>query len=212
MGCWNNTCTLTNLPIMAREKVYIYPIFSNFGNNSMCGNMSLYSPSMIPFMGDYNDYGAAENCHGEIDFNMAMIKKRLVEVDQGENPYHDIEVKKDKFDLDLFFKASGKGRLKCDNYGRQAANVSFAMIREDAVNYLMKNWKFDVYTGVGDGYDHNVTYGMYDMELVLYVDYVMDYHKNNIPSLFFKFPQHDNHRVSRGIFIYYRFFWLGMGI
>lgn len=64
MGCWNATCTLSNLPIHSGEKILAIPIAeTHYPHN---GNYpypdSIYSPIMPPLYGSYDGYGSIENC------------------------------------------------------------------------------------------------------------------------------------------------------
>ena len=63
MGCWNATCTLTGLPILYGDEVYVIPLVDNTGH-SPCYTTSHYKPISLPFEGVYDDYGRAESCHG----------------------------------------------------------------------------------------------------------------------------------------------------
>ena len=92
MGCWNNTCVLTNLPIHEGEDVYVFPIkeINQDRHRSFCYTSALYNPTMISFEAKYNDYGAGEKCKGvALPFIIDPIKKILVEKEVGENEYHD---------------------------------------------------------------------------------------------------------------------------
>lgn len=94
MGCWNGTCGFTNLPILDGRDIYVFPIVENHGS-SFCYTNALYRPTAIPFRAVYNDYGGGiDSCGTGIDIIMEWIREHLVEMDVGENRFHDIEVKK----------------------------------------------------------------------------------------------------------------------
>ena len=112
MGCWNGTCVLTNLPIMADEEVIV--LLLNEGKSydkyvgNHCHSNTYYSLLPLFFEGKYNDYGAVEECHGEFVQDIEdYIKKSLIGMELGENQYHDIEISKDKFDIDFLFDKFG---------------------------------------------------------------------------------------------------------
>lgn len=68
------------------------------------------------FEGEYNDYGAVENCKGTfIPHLLEEIKNQLVEMEQGENQYHDIPVTKQDFNIEKLFDADHEGRLFVKN-------------------------------------------------------------------------------------------------
>lgn len=175
MGCWHGTCGLTGLPITCGTEMYVFPIKESY-RDSFCYSSALYRPSVLPFRAEYNDYGAGENCSGPgLDLLMDGIRQQLVEVDQGKNPYHDIAIKRDKFDVDLFFEACHEKRLSFQNPLRAykeyppTISVFFTMIRKDIADRLWTEWKFDLWKPAGmkqalDGFEadqyylKNVTY------------------------------------------------------
>lgn len=151
MGCWNGTCGLTNLPIIHGDEMYVFPIVESY-RDSFCYTTALYRPSVLPFRAEYNDYGAGEECSGVgLEILMEEIKHNLVEMDLGENQYHDIAVKREGFDVDVFFNACHETRLKFSNPLRgyagqpQTKDVFFTMIRKDVADRLWSEWKFDLW-------------------------------------------------------------------
>lgn len=151
MGCWNATCGLSNLPIMSGEEVYVFPIVESY-RDSFCYATALYNPTIIPFRAKYNDYGAGEECSGvALDMIMDGVRKNLIELEVGENEYHDIAVKREGFDIDKFFEAVHEKRLRVNNPLRaypdqpKYKEVFFTMIRKDVVDRLWNEWTFDMY-------------------------------------------------------------------
>jgi hypothetical protein len=150
MGSWNNTCGLTNLPIHAGEAVYVFPIkekdLSKY--RSHCYSTALYKPVLIPFVAEYNDYGAGENCQGiALDLIVEELRRELVELEVGENQYHDIAVKRDEFDVDKFFEAVHEDRLFVRGWGETDRPVYFTMVRKDVVDRMWNEWQFDMWKG-----------------------------------------------------------------
>lgn len=99
MGSWNQTCAITGNAIYAGDEVVA---------------MWLLDGSPLPFhiRGEYNDYGAVENEHGPmLEEAMAFFKEYLYEMEEGENKYHDIPVKKDALDFKLLMGADHEERL-----------------------------------------------------------------------------------------------------
>jgi len=151
MGCWNATCGLTSLPIISGEEVYVFPIVESY-RDSFCYSTALYNPVIIPFRAKYNDYGAGEECNGvALDLIVDGVRKNLIEMEVGENKYHDIAVKREGFDIDTFFEVVHEKRLRVNNPLRgyegqpQYKEVFFTMIRKDVVDRLWNEWTFDWY-------------------------------------------------------------------
>ena len=168
MGCWNGTCGLTGLPIMSGTEMFVFPIVESY-RDSFCYSTALYRPSVLPFRAKYNDYGGGEDCSG-VGLNILMegVKSQLVELEVGENQYHDIAIKREGFDVDMFFKACHEKRLRFQNPMRgyegqpQTKDVFFTMVRKDVVDRLWNEWSFDLWKGtkgsVPEGFESDTYY------------------------------------------------------
>ena len=153
MGCWNQTCGLTQLHIRANQDVVVFAMTKNNGVDSLCYTTPFYAPVMMPFYAKYNDYGGGEECHG-IGFNIVMdaIKEELVELPVGENQYHDIAVKKEGFGEEQFFEAVHEDRLFVKGMNpRQRIHVGFMMIRKDIFDHILENRVLERYVGNNQG-------------------------------------------------------------
>lgn len=63
MGCFNGTCSLSNLPIFAGEKVVLIPLIKTINKTSFhcCNATDNFTPFGFPIIAEYNDYGGIEN-------------------------------------------------------------------------------------------------------------------------------------------------------
>lgn len=151
MGCWNKTCGLSNLHITAGTPTYVFVLEKNKSYDH-CHSTSLFSPLLLPFEADYDDYGGGENCSGvALPFVMKGLKDHLVEMELGENQYHDIAVKKDNFDDKLFFEACHEDRMQIQGYGKEPTQIYFTMFRKDIVDNILENRVLEHYVGDGKG-------------------------------------------------------------
>jgi hypothetical protein len=155
MGCWNKTCGLSNLHITHGKEAYVFVLEQQRLNDSHCYATHLYAPLLLPFVTEYNDYGGGENSSGPgLPFVMAGIKDALLEVEEGDNKYHDIAVKKEAFNEELFFEAVHEGRLyKHNRYAVDEddhTKIEYVMFRKDIVDHILENRVIEKYTG--DGY------------------------------------------------------------
>lgn len=168
MGSWNGTCALTNLPIMSGEKVYVLLLQEGKHYDKYVGNHcypnTYYQPLPLYFEGEYNDYGAVENCHGEfLDDILDLVKEKLIEFDEGDNQYHDIPVKKGNFNIDLLFEADHESRLFVEPspYDKQKGidkiRLTHIIIRKDVVEKLLTDYKME-YSTPGKYRDKKTTY------------------------------------------------------
>lgn len=192
MGSWHGTCGLTNLPITSGDEMFVFPILETH-SDSMCYSTALYRPSVLPFRAKYNDYGAGEENHGVgLDILIDGIRKQLIELEVGENTYHDIAVKKKDFNVHTFFEACHKGRLFFDNPMRgyhpeqPRIGVFFTMIRKDVVERLWSEWKFDMWKpkhlrqGSNDYYEKDMTYARLADIIPEYMEHCATRDKNSI--------------------------------
>lgn len=152
MGSWYKTCGLSQLPIIDYEEVMVVPLVQNPDASDRCYSTAFWQPLMVPFYAKYGDYGRGDEESGvALPYIIEGIRDALIETEAGENKYHDIEVKKDKFDVELFYEAVHEHRLfKTDYNGRKQA-IDFVMLRKDIADDILANFKREMYMGNGKG-------------------------------------------------------------
>lgn len=154
MGCWNKTCALSNLPIFAGERTYVFVLEES---SSYCRSKAiypnyLYDPVLLPFESTYDDYGAGENSSGiALPIILDSLKRCLIEKEQGGNKYHDVEVKIDGFDEEKFFEAAREDRLEIKTWDGPK-KVKFVMMRKDLVDNILDSYVIKEYVGRDEGY------------------------------------------------------------
>lgn len=147
MGCWNKTCGLTGLPILSGDPVYVFVLEKN-NHRDRCYSTAFWRPVLVPFESYYNDYGAGENSHGvALEPILDGLRENLVEMEQGENEYHDVPVKKDNFNEDEFFESVHEGRLSIVDFYQRTAEIDYVMMRKDAVDKVLSDHRFEYYVG-----------------------------------------------------------------
>lgn len=142
MGCWNKTCGLSRLPIYSGEAVYVFPILANLHNSGRCYTTALYTPILLPFEADYNDYGGGCNDRGvALSHIMSALRKHLVEVPQETNDYYDFSITKDAFTLATFYQAVGEGKLYIKHsLGTNHFPVDYVMIKQNVAHHILNTW------------------------------------------------------------------------
>lgn len=152
MGSWNKTCGLSNLHIKSGEKAYVFLLEQGRDATDRCYSTHLFSPLLLPFETTYNDYGGGEDSTGPgFPIIMDAIKKNLHEVELGDNKYHDIAVKKEDFDEQMFFEAVHEGRLFCEGNFSDPVRLDYVMFRKDIVDHILENRVIEKYVGGGNG-------------------------------------------------------------
>lgn len=70
MGCWNGTCAISNLPILAGEKTKVVLLHAPYaskkenpllGISGFCYPHGIMAPAFYALEGEYDDYGGVEN-------------------------------------------------------------------------------------------------------------------------------------------------------
>ncbi len=152
MGCWNKTCGLSRLHITAGEPVYVFVLEEGKDSSDRCYSTALFSPLLLPFESVYDDYGGGEDSSGPgLELILNGLRKNLIEMEQGENEYHDIPVKSDDFDATKFFEAVHEGRLSVKGWRGEPNKVDFVMIRKDVAQHIFDTWEREYYVGNGKG-------------------------------------------------------------
>jgi hypothetical protein len=85
MGCWNETCGITQLPIKAGDKVRLFVLVSQSSyrgeaGGGTCYPTDLWTPLGIPVQGEYDDYGSIENFKEGLDTKalLSRIKENWI--------------------------------------------------------------------------------------------------------------------------------------
>lgn len=118
MGCWNETCFLTKLPILFGEKIVVLPLIQNFmvdpeAELSMSHSFDRWKPLSFPFRATYNDYGNPENIIKEFEYDLFnfMIEEYLSDKDKIKIRSHH-----DNYDISLWDHiSSGKAFHKIED-------------------------------------------------------------------------------------------------
>jgi len=164
------------MPIMGGEEVYVFlllesPPFEKYVG-SHCYPSTYYNCLPFFFEGKYNDYGAVENCHGELlnSIILPAIKSRLHEMELGENQCHDIEVKKKDFTIEKLFEADHEDRLflnAWDHFGGKRtitpARLTHIVFKKQVLDKLLDTYTFQSYSEIVPGKNYNSEYSVKDL-------------------------------------------------
>lgn len=79
MGCWNETCMVTQVPIRAGDPVVLImltKVGSNTANHAgFCNTNDIWTPKFLPVFGEYDDYGGLDKIQS--DWNTQFIVDQL---------------------------------------------------------------------------------------------------------------------------------------
>ena len=123
MGSWNGTCAVSQLHVKHGQPVVVFMLAENKDKKTFCFNNAAYDLCPVPFYGEYNDYGAVENCHGfGLNIVVEALRKQLYEFGQGPNEFHDCEVRKNDFNINKLFEADHEDRLGVEYFRRYSSD------------------------------------------------------------------------------------------
>lgn len=94
MGCWNETCSLSNLPILLSEKVkFVILLNTGVGGRSYYYN-DAYIPLCLPISGEYNEYGSVKNIKIDSATLNLLQNQKFYTVDKHEDEISDDKIEK----------------------------------------------------------------------------------------------------------------------
>lgn len=135
MGCWNETCGLTNLPIFSGEKTCAVIIEELRPYNKSCLSAENWCPIGPAIWGNYSGYGYIEDIPDEEEvkafYRQVMEKNGAKFVDKSMNAC--------TFDhLDIFFRYVQEGEIYCIHDGT-IHHLQVVLFSKDAVERAKKN-------------------------------------------------------------------------
>lgn len=144
MGCWNGTCMLTNTPVFHGDEVYMFLLQQKkiVEDINLCYPNGFWEPLPFYIEGEYNDYGAVEDHHGPlIPTILTHIHRYLIEMEVGDNEFHDIAVKKEEFNLEVLHDADHENRLfiKSPLFG-EPYRMKHVIIRKNVLDSLLQRY------------------------------------------------------------------------
>lgn len=148
MGCWNQTCAISNLHILNKQDVVIFPLIrqNHKYEPDLCNPNSFYQFTSLPFYAKYDEYGGADNCHGVgLDIILDNLKEKLVEKIDS---YTETDVTKENFNIELFFEACHQNRMYIGRpFDSKEYKVEFVMIHRHIFDAIINNTVYHEYIG-----------------------------------------------------------------
>jgi len=168
MGSWYKTCGLSQMAVRDDDEVMVFVLEKNLDETDRCYSTAFWAPSLLPFYSKYGDYGRGADDSGiALPYIMEGIKQSLVEMELGDNEYHDIEIKRDRFDIELFYEAVHEGRLFKSDWRGDKQMIDFVMIRKDIADDILANFQREEYVGEGGECGYNNNYKMVTFAKIL---------------------------------------------
>lgn len=135
MGCWNGTCSLTNLPIIDGDRVIFFFVENQeaMQGSPNCYHYEMAKPICLPMRGLYNDYGTVDFVDKDIavELNSKLIPKYLNKIK------HKHDFKYEVFDIEEF--AKHVERSNCDQ--TMITGVTMLMVKETIYDDMTDAYK-----------------------------------------------------------------------
>lgn len=142
MGCWNGTCGISQLPILAGQKVKTILMLQSryhdvIGGAGVCYSTAYFRPWFLPVTAEYNDYGSIENIEKDwnSDYMLETFRKWLAEgkvriLGRNEAEINSPDIKKFKT-LDDVFDCVERGALLYKHLGEKLNPERTAWVPEE---------------------------------------------------------------------------------
>jgi len=148
MGCWNDTCFVTNLPVFYGDRVEVITLLQNkydAENSSYCYPEELWVPYKFTFDADYNDYGSVEECRGvALPLLIEAIGENVIEQEKNPDLFRSVEIKKNKFDLKMLLAAEDEMQLMVI-YGKPSY-IKHVVVHKGVYEELVNNFKMELWS------------------------------------------------------------------
>lgn len=158
MGCWNETCGITQLPINFGNKVRYFVLIYNdrpADGGGTCYPADIWSPLGLAIQGTYNDYGGIENIVENEDTKMIVkiIKESWIPFTEAYQKVSNIKNMKLSEMLDWI----GRGKAKFSKPDRHLGQMMVheevyqTMISHDFIeghHYKQGHWKYRLWSEI----------------------------------------------------------------
>src|SRR5579885_552791 len=137
MGCWCETCGVTQLPINAGDKVRVFVMISQdsyafddggFGGGGTCYTTDRWAPIGPPIRGEYDDYGGVENI--VMDDAAKIVEERLRAGWVPLTSKHEWDKIPDKLELSDYLHYIERDRGKLEERGK-THHIGLMFVLED---------------------------------------------------------------------------------
>lgn len=141
MGCFPYTCSVSSLPIQRNDPVRFLALARNPLNEgrSIVRAGDGWQPITVPLHAAYDEYGSVTGIEDSpvTDAFFAALNTRIMERCVGNNPAHDVQVKRG-MSRKLWLRALWEGRVRVEDlHSGTWLQVVQTMIREDIWQHLV---------------------------------------------------------------------------
>lgn len=160
MGCWNQTCMISGLPIHWSEPVVSIFLAGKDTNQRAdhCYAHAFWDPIPYVLYGKYNDYGAVEDFEPTNQTELLRyFADHLLEMEQGENEYHDHPTSVAELSLEKIYEWDHSHRLffKWSHLGEKRGErrpVDHIQIKRSLFDRIIETVKIQEYESSGYRY------------------------------------------------------------
>lgn len=143
MGCWNETCGISQLPIHVGDKIRAFILLDNTYKGRLEGGGTCYSsgewaPFGISISGEYNDYGGIENIiENDITHLMLETLREGWVIEKEDAQRWDIPTDSKKLKLSDVLNAIERSCAKYNSFTRKGTPIGIMYVLEDVYQSMM---------------------------------------------------------------------------
>jgi len=144
MGCWCETCGITQLPINAGDKVRVFVMSSQnsyqfedggAGGGGTCYSNDRWAPIGPAIQGTYDDYGGVENI--VMDDSARMVEAKIASGWVPLTKKHEWDDVPEKLELSDYLNYIERDRGKFKSEGRQEQHLGLMFVLEDVYQAMI---------------------------------------------------------------------------
>ena len=143
MGCYNETCALTRLPILAGDRcalLFVAP--QPYGRRSPCHPWGLYVPVAPLFYGTYDDYGNLEDIEDDPEA-LGLLSAIPMSLDLGNGHHRNLYVDRDRPAAERLRElVAAAGRFELEGlFDDEYRPLYVIFMRRDFLDFVLENNK-----------------------------------------------------------------------
>lgn len=139
MGCWNETCMLSHMQIMASDNIKVIILVNNDNESNPCYHNQNYAPLILPFDAKYDDYGGIETTDSYIPWYSEVVLNNLEFVRKDDSEY-----KFENTTIEEFVREINEGlylkRHHC-TLGKDKLKLECVYVHSKLYNILVEDFK-----------------------------------------------------------------------
>lgn len=134
MGCWNESCMISNLPITCGDEIAMTVLVKSRAGMNHLRSTEYYYPAPLMFYGKYNDYGTGEDCEG-VGLHYIVDEYKTCNTFDDDMTADQFVERLARYEIQLYTPDIFKARLAGDK--KTHIDTQLVMIRKDVLDRIL---------------------------------------------------------------------------